>query len=188
MGNEKAGLGQAILRFFKFWGKKNTGDAESAPEAPPVGMVDQISSAFDIQHQKMTDSYDKLKAAINEVEEILKAKEERLGKFATQKEELIQRREETLAKAEQAQNDNDLHTYETHSNEFDRIQERINQIDEARLAQAREIESTSDQLDKYKKQLKELKAHIDSLPAQKQAAISDYTSAKEAINRDMSNE
>jgi len=181
MAEEKIGIFKAILRYFRVWNWKKARGIIKAADEQFTGSVDGISTAFDIQKDKMVTQFHGLRDAIAEVETILEDKRSRLEDLNKEEEDLLRKREGALAKAEKAKEANDMKAYEKHANAFERFQVRIDEIEltQARLQQ--EVAETSLTMDKYMLQLQDFQAEIEKMPQEKAEAIADYVSSKKII-------
>jgi hypothetical protein len=181
MAEEKIGIFRAILRYLRFWNWKKARGIIKAADEQFTGSVDGISAAFDIQKDKMVSQFQGLRDAIAEVEAILEDKRARLEALNIEEEELLGKREGALARAEEAQEANDMSAYDKHSAAFERFQVRIEEIDQTQERLNKDITDTSQTMDRYMLQLQEFQAEIEKMPTQKAEAIADYVSASQIV-------
>lgn len=181
MAEERIGIFRAILRFFRFWNWKKARGIIKAADEQFTGSVDGISAAFDIHRDKMVTQFQGLRDAIAEVESVLEEKRSRLEALNLEEEELLQKREGALAKAEEAQENNDQPAYEKHAHAFERFQTRIDEIEELQTRLEGEVKETSASMDRYLLQLQDFQAEIEKMPQQKAEAIADFVSAKQIV-------
>jgi chromosome segregation ATPase len=181
MEEEKIGIFRAILRYFRFWNWKKARGIIKAADEQFTGSVDGISAAFDIQKDKMVSQFQGLRDAIAEVEAIMEDKRARLEALNIEEEELLEKREGALARAEEAQAANDTAAFEKHSAAFERFQVRIDEIDQTQERLNKDIQDTSQTMDRYMLQLQEFQVEIEKMPVQKAEAIADFVSARQII-------
>jgi chromosome segregation ATPase len=181
MAEEKIGIFRAILRYFRFWNWKKARGIIKAADEQFTGSVDGISAAFEIQKDKMVSQFQGLRDAIAEVEAIMEDKRARLEALNIEEEELLEKREGALARAEEARAANDTAAFEKHSAAFERFQVRIDEIDQTQERLNKDIQDTSQTMDRYMLQLQEFQVEIEKLPVQKAEVIADFVSAKQII-------
>jgi chromosome segregation ATPase len=179
--NEKIGFMRAIFRYFRYWDWKKARGNDLTAEEQFTASLDNLSDVFDIQYKKMQDQARGLAEDIKTVESALEAKRARFKELDKEKEELLRQRENAINQAEEAKAANNRQAYKTHAQNFDRLQTQLDEINKTWTSLNQGIIEASQNLDRFKLELKNFQAQIDLMPKQKEETIANLIAAQNAI-------